>query len=408
MATYRKRGKNWEYRIRYVDPITGLKAEKSKGGFRTKAEAEYAASEVFIDVKDGHGIGINKEISFIDFSNAWFEEYKPTVKETSVRSRYSYLMVIQETFQKLKLKNLTLSIYKKKMGELSQIYSKNTLISMNQICQMIAKKAVSDGYFKANPIANFKIPYYPDREEEITFWSLDTVKKFEEYCRRDIAKKRSKKFAHIPFEKQRDLAMFFLMLYGGLRIGEACALSPNDYFPITREIDISKTLASPKQNQVKSSWRIFPPKTKNAYRTVPLPEVAYKQIEMWLKMRKEYVLLFPEAKDSIYLFCQRDGSPLTTRDLRYHFDAIVKKADLPKITPHNLRHTYTALQIQAGIDPKSLQMLLGHASIKTTLNIYAHLTEDKKRENISRFDQMLKNSESGAKAGQGDKTTFLA
>ena len=196
---------------------------------------------------------------------------------------------------------------------------------------MIAKKAVSDGYFKANPIANFKIPYYPNREEEITFWSLDTVKKFEEYCRRDIAKKRSKKFAHIPFEKQRDLAMFFLMLYGGLRIGEACALSPNDYFPITREIDISKTLASPKQNQIKSSWRIFPPKTKNAYRTVPLPEVAYKQIEMWLKMRKEYVLLFPEAKDSIYLFCQRDGSPLTTRDLRYHFDAIVKKADLPKL-----------------------------------------------------------------------------
>lgn len=72
MATYRKRGKNWEYRIRYVDPITGLKAEKSKGGFRTKAEAEYAASEVFIDVKDGRGIGINKEISFVDLHYCFY------------------------------------------------------------------------------------------------------------------------------------------------------------------------------------------------------------------------------------------------------------------------------------------------------------------------------------------------
>ena len=65
---------------------------------------------------------------------------------------------------------------------------------------------------------------------------------------------------------------------------------------------------------------------------------------------------------------------------------------------------YTALQIQAGTDPKSLQLLLGHSNIKTTLDIYAHITGDKRKETIAQFDQMLKKLDSGAKAGQSLKT----
>ena len=407
MATYRKRGKNWEYRIRYVDPLTGKKAEKSKGGFGTKAEAEYAASQTYLDIKDNIGVTANTNILFRDYADSWFEEYKSTVKATSLRSRKAYLEVLKNNFQNLRMKDLNLKVYQRILNELAQKYKKNSLITMNQVMQMIVKQATFENFYRSNPISNVKIPHYNDTEEKVEFWDISTLNKFNEYCLSQINKNRKKSTQYISLEKERDLAMYYLMAYGGLRIGEVCALSLNDYFPITKEININKTLGSSNEIQINSSWGIFPPKTKAAYRSVPLPEIAYKQLEKWLTLRKEYRILFSNVfQESQYLFCKKTGEPLTPRDLRQKFTVIVKKAGLPQISPHGLRHTYTALQIQAGIDPKSLQMLLGHADIKTTLNVYAHLTDQKKQETIAKFDQMIKSFDGGAKAGQTQNTNI--
>lgn len=403
MATFRKRGKNWEYRVRYTDPITGKKKESSKGGFRTRADAEYAASQAFLDTKDGI-TKKNDNIRFSDYVDIWWFNYKGQVKETSHRSRLSHIGVLKKWFQELQLKNLTLNLYQKNLNEHAPDYSKNYMISINQVAQMVMKKATSEGYFRFNPIVEAKIPYY-ESEEKIKFWEPATILKFQSLVHEDILKKRSPEFRHIPYEKQRDLALYYCCMYGGLRPGEACALQLHDYYPITKEINIDKTLSSAASNQTLDTYRLYPPKTKNAYRTVPLPEIAYKQIENWIRLRKEYTLMNKQTfQESHYLFCKKNGQPLTPRDIRTRFNALLKKYDLPKIGMHGLRHTYTSLQIQAGIDPKSLQLLLGHADIKTTLNVYAHLTKDKKQKNIMRFDEMLKNLESGAKAGQDFKT----
>lgn len=66
----------------------------------------------------------------------------------------------------------------------------------------------------------------------------------------------------------------------------------------------------------------------------------------------------------------------------------IKKAGVKKITPHNLRHTYTALMIDAGIDIKEAQKRLGHSSAKTTLDIYSHIMKDKKTASIVQFNAM--------------------
>lgn len=404
MATFRKRGKNWEYRVRYTDPITGKKKESSKGGFRTRADAEYAASQAFLDTKDGI-TKRNDNIRFADYVDIWWSTYKGQVKETSHRSRLSNIGVLKNWFQELQLKNLTLNLYQKNLNEHAHEYSKNYMASINQVAQMVIKKATAEGYFRFNPIAEAKIPYY-ESKEKINFWEPATILKFQSLVNEDIIKKRSREFRHIPYEKHRDLALYYCCMYGGLRPGEACALQLHDYYPITKEINIDKTLSSAASSQTLDTYRLYPPKTKNAYRTVPLPEIAYKQIENWIRLRKEYTLMNKQTfQESHYLFCKKTGQPLTPRDIRTRFNALLKKYELPKIGMHGLRHTYTSLQIQAGIDPKSLQLLLGHADIKTTLNVYAHLTKDKKKENIMQFDAMLKNLESGAKAGQDPKNT---
>ena len=59
--------------------------------------------------------------------------------------------------------------------------------------------------------------------------------------------------------------------------------------------------------------------------------------------------------------------------LRKGFEATLRKADLPSIRFHDLRHTFTALSIEGGVDPKTLQALLGHSSIRVTMDTYGHL-----------------------------------
>lgn len=401
MASFRKRGKNWEYRIRYSDPLTGKKTEICKGGFKTKAEAEYAAANAHIDVKDGI-IKKNDNILLRDYLDIWWETYKGTVKETSLRSRWASVLLIKKTFQNLKLKDLTYNLYQIKLNQLAQKYSKNYLTGFDQIVNMVCQNAIRDGYFKTNPIADAKLPRY-EEVEKIDYWEPAIVVRFNKTAVMDINKKRKKQYQKVTYEKQRDLALYYCCLYAGLRPGEACALNITDYFPITHEIDINKTYASAASNQTLNTYKIYPPKTKNAYRTLPLPELAYKQIENWIRLREEYKVLCTNTfQESHVLFCKRDGSRLTPRDISTRFHAFQKRYDFPKLKMHGLRHTFASLQIQAGIDPKSLQVLMGHASIKTTLNIYAHITNDKKKENIAKFDNLINNLESGAKVGQPD------
>lgn len=392
MATYRKRGKTWEYRIRYTDDVTGLKKEKSKGGFKTKASAEYAASEVYIDLKDGH-TQKNSNITVSNYLDIWFESYKPGVKETSWRNRENNMNILKKSFKEYKLIKLNHNFYQKILNDLSKKYAKNTLNSINQVAQMMAKHAVKDRYFKTNPIADVKLPHYDYEDEDIKFWEPEEIKIFTSYCHDNIQKKRKRDFWYVQLEKERDLAIYYLMLYGGLRVGEACALDITDYLPITKEITINKTLASKEKSQTNDTYKPYPPKTKNAYRTVPLPEIAYKQLEKWLKLRKEFKLRFSKVfHESNYIFSKKDGTPLTPRDVRSQLQVIMNKleGEVTRLTPHGLRHTYTALQIQADTNVKEIQMLLGHASIKTTYDIYGHITDDKKKDSIANFDKMLK------------------
>ncbi|WP_392387012.1 tyrosine-type recombinase/integrase [Streptococcus suis] len=66
-----------------------------------------------------------------------------------------------------------------------------------------------------------------------------------------------------------------------------------------------------------------------------------------------------------------------------------EKYDLPYITPHGFRHTHCSLLFEAGASIKEVQERLGHEDIKTTMNIYAHVTENTKEKTAEKFAQFL-------------------
>jgi len=111
--------------------------------------------------------------------------------------------------------------------------------------------------------------------------------------------------------------------------------------------------------------------TKNyEFRTIPLNDELY-----------EFLLSYRNRTGG-YVFCQKDGSPY--RDLRESFKSAVKKAGLEGVTLHTLRHTFASHLIMAGVDLPTVQKLMGHKDIATTM-IYAHLAPDHIRSSVSKL-----------------------
>ena len=99
---------------------------------------------------------------------------------------------------------------------------------------------------------------------------------------------------------------------------------------------------------------------------------------------------YQDANQSVTHVCVwPDGRPLTPDYVSKHFPALLRKHNLPKIIFHELRHTCGSMLINAGASPKQVQEYLGHEDVSTTLDIYTHLTKDKKTESSNILGGLL-------------------
>lgn len=81
---------------------------------------------------------------------------------------------------------------------------------------------------------------------------------------------------------------------------------------------------------------------------------------------------------------------MQTTKTRKWLNYIIEKYELPPLTTHGLRHTHTSMLIEAGANMKQVQMRLGHSDIKTTMDIYTHLTAHAEKENSQFVRRLLK------------------
>jgi len=100
------------------------------------------------------------------------------------------------------------------------------------------------------------------------------------------------------------------------------------------------------------------------------------------KALRAILMKHPTHPESTYVFYNKDGSRL--RDIRGSYNKAVKASGLDHMTFHSLRHTYASLLVMKGRDLPTVQQLLGHADIKTTMR-YAHLAPDHLRLAVEDF-----------------------
>ena len=145
----------------------------------------------------------------------------------------------------------------------------------------------------------------------------------------------------------RDRAMLEVLYGGGLRVSELCGLNVDS-------IDLRARVA-----------RVLGKGNKE--RICPLHEEAIAAVQAWLSRRAEVLARPGKKKDPTAMFLNFRGGRLTTRSVERHLDRYVKKANLPReMSPHALRHSYATHLLAGGLDIRSIQELMGHASLSTT------------------------------------------
>ena len=201
-------------------------------------------------------------------------------------------------------------------------------------------------------------------------------------------------------KRSHNYRQYVLLLETGLRTSELIGLTWDSIDWKKHALTINKTLEYRHKNKC---WRAGPPKTEKSYRTIPLTNRAYAVLKSCYDerdSRKEsdtlsQVLEYMDRrtgrtgtlvmKDLVFIN-YRTGEPAKNSSYDTHLYKLCDEAGIEHFCMHALRHTYATRAIESGMQPKVLQKLLGHASIKTTMDRYVHVTDDSMAEAIRLFE----------------------
>lgn len=174
----------------------------------------------------------------------------------------------------------------------------------------------------------------------------------------------------------------YLCLSTGMRIGEVCALQWEDIDIANGVIHINKTIQriyTIDGEQRKTELLIDTPKTKNSYREIPISSDLLRLLKPFKKVvNPSFFVLTNEAK------------PTEPRTYRNYYNQLMQSIGMPKLKFHGLRHSFATRCIESNCDYKTVSVLLGHANISTTLNLYVHPNFEQKKKAINQMFRSLK------------------
>lgn len=180
----------------------------------------------------------------------------------------------------------------------------------------------------------------------------------------------------------------YILFKTGMRISEFCGLTIHDIDMKERTIDINHQL----QRLSDMEYIIEPTKTNAGKRVLPMTQDVYECFQTILKNRKA-----PKKEPMIgkyvgFLYLDKNGMPMVALHWQKYFDHICEKYNkiyreqIPKITPHVCRHTYCTNMALAGMNPKTLQYLMGHSEIGVTLDVYTHVSFEDARDEVEKMN----------------------
>ena len=335
-----KQGKR--YRVRYRRP-DGTQTDRR--GFKTKRDAELFLSTVEIAKAKGEFIDLSAaEVRVSTLGAMWITSRERILKPSTFRSLESAWRIhVLPKWGKRTIGGIRHSEIQAWVSEMAQNQSATNVLRAHGILASILDTAVKDRSLSANPARDMALP-----------------KK---------GKKRKAYLTHAQVEllatKAMEPTLVRLLAYTGLRWGEATGLR-------IRHLDLARGRALIEDNavMVNNTVIIGTPKTHKS-RSVPVPPFLVEDLALRVQVRQREAYVFGGGEAPLRLPNSKNG----------WFAGAVSRAqkddpELPRVTPHDLRHTAASLAVSAGANVKAVQRMLGHASAAMTLDTYSDLFDD--------------------------------
>lgn len=179
----------------------------------------------------------------------------------------------------------------------------------------------------------------------------------------------------------------YILFKTGMRISEFCGLTIHDIDMEERTIDINHQL----QRLSDMEYVIETTKTNAGKRVLLMTQDVYECFQTILMNRKAPKKEPKVGKYSGFLYLDKNGMPMVALHWQKYFEHIcekynsIYKEEIPKITPHVCRHTYCTNMALAGMNPKTLQYLMGHSEIGVTLDVYTHTSFENAKDEMRKL-----------------------
>lgn len=291
---------------------------------------------------------------------ARYRELK-TVKATTAK-KYDYFDTMLEKINILNvpIKDIHTSDAKRYMMAMSDLgYGYGTIQNVKAFLSPAFQMAVEDDYLLKNPF-NFRLCNIIDDDRK----TRESISKEQEELYIDFIKNHGW-FKHC-------YADIIILLNTGMRVSELYGLTFKDIDLKNKRINVNKQL-----HKIDGQYIVMSPKSKAGNRILAMND----------EVKKAFMSKYTEPRPKIeriidgysgFIFLNKDGDPKVRKNLQMSMITIRDKAkelgvgDFSNISPHILRHTFCSRMIESGIDIKTLQLIMGHSDIGTTLNVYTH------------------------------------
>jgi integrase len=180
-------------------------------------------------------------------------------------------------------------------------------------------------------------------------------------------------------------ALFTVALALGLRQGEALGLKWDAVDFQAGTLQVRAAL-----QRVGKAWHLVEPKSERSRRVVALPRMAIVALRAHrVRQKKERLLAGSRWHEMGFVFTTRTGTPLAPRNLNRAFKGLLKRANLPDVRFHDLRHTAATFLLAQGVDARTIMETLGHSQISLTMNTYAHVLVEARQDAADRLGRVL-------------------